>query len=87
MAEVTADTTIEVTVDDENARVNRKLRTIEDLDLMEKGDGGDSDEEGFQLDYHNDALTSCVKLPFPGIAMYSSSLISRGALNTTYLYF
>ena len=53
--EVTAET-IEVTVDDVNAEVNRKLRTIEALDLMEHGDGGDSDEEGFELDYHNDAV-------------------------------
>jgi len=60
--EVTAETTIEVTVDDENAEVNRKLRTIEDLDLMEKGDGGDSDEEGFELDYHNDAVRKRVTL-------------------------
>jgi hypothetical protein len=62
--EVTAETTIdeEVTVDDENAEVNRKLRTIEVLDLMEKGDGGDSDEEGFELDYHNDAVRKRVTL-------------------------
>ena len=50
--EVTAETTIEVTVDDVNAEVNRKLRTIEALDLMEKGDGGDSNKESFELDYH-----------------------------------
>ena len=61
--EVTAETTIEVTVvDDENAEVNRKIRTIGDLDLMEKGDGGDSDEEGFELDYHNDAVRKRVTL-------------------------
>jgi hypothetical protein len=47
--EVTVET-IDVTVDDVNAKVNKKLRTIEALDLMEHGDGGDSDEEGFELD-------------------------------------
>jgi hypothetical protein len=41
--EVTAET-IEVTVDAVNAELNRKLRTIEALDLMEHGDGGESDE-------------------------------------------
>jgi hypothetical protein len=30
--------------------VNRKLRAIEAMDLMENGDGGDSDEVGFELD-------------------------------------
>jgi hypothetical protein len=29
---------------------------------MEKGDGGDSDEEGFELDYHNDAVRKRVTL-------------------------
>jgi hypothetical protein len=58
---VTAET-IEVTVDDANAEVNRKLRTIEALDLMEHGDGGDSDEEGFELDYHNEAVRKRVTL-------------------------
>jgi hypothetical protein len=61
MVEVTVET-IEVTVDDVNAEVNRKLWTIEALDLMEHGDGGDSDEEGFELDYHNDAVRKCVTL-------------------------
>jgi hypothetical protein len=56
--EVTAET-IEVTVDDVNAEVNRKLRTIEALDLMEHGDGGDSDEEGFELDYHACTYNIC----------------------------
>jgi hypothetical protein len=59
--EVTAET-IEVTVDDDNAEVNRKLWTIEALDLMEHGDGGDSDEEGFEFDYHNDAVRKRVTL-------------------------
>ncbi len=59
--EVTAET-IEVTVDDVNAEVNRNLRTIEALDLMEHGDGGDSDEEGFEQDYQNDAVRKRVTL-------------------------
>ncbi len=50
-----------MTVDDINAEVNRKLQTIEALDLMEHGDGGDS-EEGFELDYHYDAVRKCVTL-------------------------
>jgi len=29
---------------------------------MEHGDGGDSDEEGFEMDYHNDAVRKCVTL-------------------------
>jgi hypothetical protein len=29
---------------------------------MEKGDGGDSDEEGFELDYHKDAVRKRVTL-------------------------
>jgi hypothetical protein len=59
--EVTVET-IDVTVDDVNAKVNKKLRTIEALDLMEHGDGGDSDEEGFEFDYHNDAVRKRVTL-------------------------
>ncbi len=30
--------------------------------LMEHGDGGDSDEEGFEFDYHNDAVRKRVTL-------------------------
>jgi len=42
--------------------VNRKLRAIEAMDLMENGDGGDSDEEGFELEFHNDAVRPRVTL-------------------------
>ena len=52
--------TVEVTVDDVNTEVNSKLRAIEAMDLMEHSDGGDSDEEGFELDFHNDAVRPCV---------------------------
>ena len=41
---------VELTVVDVNAEVNRKLRAIEAMGLMENGDGGDSDEVGFELD-------------------------------------
>ena len=47
--------TVVVTVDDVNAEVNSKLRAIEAMDLMEHGEGGDSDKEGYELDFHNDA--------------------------------
>ena len=53
---------VEVTVVDVNAEVNRKLRAIEAMGLMENGDGGDSDEEGFELDFHNDAVRPRVTL-------------------------
>ena len=43
--------TVEVTVVDVNTEVNRKLWAIEAMDLMENGDGGDSDEEGFELNF------------------------------------
>jgi hypothetical protein len=49
---------VEVTVVD----VDRKLRAIEAMDLMENGDGGDSDEEGFELVIHNDAVRPHVTL-------------------------
>ena len=54
--------TVEVTVDDVNAKANSKLRAIGVMDLMEIGNGGDSDEEGFELDFHNDAVRPCVTL-------------------------
>ncbi len=54
--------TVEVTVVDVNTKVNRMLRAIEAMDLMENGDGGDSDEEGFELDFHNDAVRPVLKL-------------------------
>ncbi len=54
--------TVEVTVVDINAEVNRKLQAIEAMDLMENGDGGDSDEEGFELEFHNDAVRPRVTL-------------------------
>jgi hypothetical protein len=53
---------VEVTVVDVDTDVNRKLRAIEAMDLMENGDGGDSDEEGFELVIHNDAVRPHVTL-------------------------
>jgi hypothetical protein len=55
----------EVAVVDVHADMDRRLRSIEEMDLMEKGDGGDSDEEGFELDFHNDAVRPHVKLCVP----------------------
>ena len=68
--------TVEVTVDDVNAEVNSKLRAIEAMDLMEHSDGGDSDEEGFELDFHNDAVRPCVTL-----CAAKSDGVSEGAVS------
>ena len=67
---------VEVTVDDVNAKVNSKLLAIEAMDLMEIGDGGDSDEEGFELDFHNDAVRPRVTL-----CAAKSDGVSEGAVS------
>ena len=51
-----------MTVDDVNAEVNSKLQAIEAMDLMEHGDGGESNKLGFELDFHNDAVRPRVTL-------------------------
>jgi hypothetical protein len=68
--------TVEVTVDDVNAKVNSTLRAIEAMDLMEYGDGGDSDKEGFEFDFHNDAVRPNVTL-----CAAKSDGVSEGAVS------
>ena len=41
------------------------LREIEERDLTETGDGGNSDEEGLEIDFHNNAVSPSVKLGVP----------------------
>jgi hypothetical protein len=67
---------VEVTVEDVSAKVNGKLLAIEAMDLMEIGDGGDSDEEGFKLDFHNDAVRPRVTL-----CAAKSDGVSEGAVS------
>jgi hypothetical protein len=45
-----------VDVVDIHAEVDTKLRDVEEMDLMEKGDEGDSDMEGFEMDIYNNAV-------------------------------
>jgi hypothetical protein len=76
--------TVEVTVVDIHAEVNRKLQAIEAMGLMEKGDGGDSDEEGFELDFHNDAVTPRVTLYAKTIDRVSEGMVSDDGLDIEY---
>ncbi len=41
------------------------LREIEERDFTETGDVGDSDEESLEIDFHNMAVRTCVKLGVP----------------------
>ena len=41
------------------------LRKIEEREFTETGDGGDSDEKGLEIDVHNKAVRTGVKLRVP----------------------
>ena len=74
-----------MTVDDVNTEVNSKLRAIEAMDLMENGDGGDSDEEGFELDYHNDAVRKRVTLCNTKTDATDNTMVSDDDLDIEYI--
>ena len=74
-----------MTVVDINAEVNWKLQAIEAMGLMEKGDGGDSDEEGFELDFHNDAVMPRVTLYAKKNDRVSEGTVSDDSLDIEYL--
>ena len=50
---------------DQNVLREIALRDIEERDLTEAGDGGDSDEEGLEIDFHSKAVRPRVKLGVP----------------------
>jgi hypothetical protein len=50
---------------DPNNLLEIALREIEERDLTETDDGGDSDEEGLEIDFHSKAVRPHVKLGVP----------------------
>ena len=52
-------------VEDPNVVREIALREIEERDLTETGDGGNSDEEGLEIDFHSKAVRPHVKLGVP----------------------
>ena len=50
---------------DPNILCDIALREIEERDLTETGDGGNSDEEGLEIDFHSKAVRPHVKLGVP----------------------
>ena len=56
-----------VTVVDHNVLHEKILREIEERDITQTGDGGDSDDEGLEIDFHNNAnaVRQRIKLGVP----------------------